>query len=186
MKLTWNNLLMLSLVLTLAACGSSGEGADDAAAEEQTQEELPRVLANGTNLLDLSEYYLPFSLYVPDSTKGYPEVIETGYGATIVRVGSMYNMLIAEGGDVAAKKAEVMDDLMYTNTVVEEGDDYFLYKSEIKDSFLDPEYHFYAVKQINGIQFEFRDNKDEGPYAESIARLMLESVKHVKANQAAS
>jgi hypothetical protein len=186
MRITWKLMLMLCTVFVFAACGSSETSAEDEAGTETTAEELPRVLANGTNLLDLSDYYLPFSLYVPDSTKGYPEVIETGYGETIVRVGAMYNMLIAEGGDVAAKKAEVMDDLMYTNTIVEEGDDYFLYKSEIKDSFLDPEFHFYAVKQINGITFEFRDNKDEGPYAESIARLMLESVKHVQANQAAS
>lgn len=169
----------------MQSCGS-GSSNEDANAIQSDSVALPRILANGTTKLDLSGYFLPFSLYVPDSTRGYPEVIETGYGETIVKVGSTFNMLIAEGGDVAAKKAEIMDDLMYNNTILEEGADYFLYKSEIKDSFLEPEFHFYSVKTINGVTFEFRDNKDEGPFAESIARLMMESVNHLQPNQNAA
>jgi len=172
--------------LALSACSGGSSAEEEGATEESTAQELPRVLANGTTLLDLSDYFFPFSLYVPDSTRGYPEIIETGYGETVVRVGSTFNMLIAEGGDLAMKRSEIADDLMYTNKIVEEGEDYILYSSEIKDSFLELEFHFYAVKQVNGLSFEFKDNKDEGPFAESIARFMLESIGHLQPKPNAS
>ena len=149
-------------------------------------EDLPAVLVNGTSELDLSDYFMPFSLYVPDSNRGIPDVIETGYGETIVRVGPAFNMIIAEGGNVANRKAEIADDLMYKNTIIEEGDGFIIFKSEIEGSFVDPEFHFYAVKNINGIDFEFKDNKDDGPFAESIARFMVESVNHITPNKSAS
>jgi hypothetical protein len=171
----------LFTALMLHACGG-GESEET----ETVVEDLPAVLVNGTTTLDLSEYYMPFSLYVPDSNRGYPDVEETGFGETYVRVGATFNMVVAEGGDLAAKKQEIGNDLMFSNEIVEEGEDYFIYKSMIKDSFLDPEFHFYAVKSVNGIQFEFRDNKDEGPFAESIVRFMAESVKHILPNQPAS
>lgn len=177
--------IALLTAFTLQSCGSGSSG-EEAAENQVDSVALPRILENGTTMLDLSGYFLPFSLYVPDSTRGYPEVIETGYGETIVKVGSTYNMIIAEGGDVAFKKVEIMDDLMYTNTIIEEGPEFILYKSEIKESFLEPEFHFYSVKTINGVTFEFRDNKDEGPFAESIARLMMESVNHLQPNQNAA
>ena len=84
------------------------------------------------------------------------------------------------------EQSEIADYLMYTNKIVEEGEDYILYSSEIKDSFLELEFHFYAVKQVNGLSFEFKDNKDEGPFAESIARFMLESIGHLQPKPNAS
>ena len=167
----------------MASCGS---GTSEESSEASTEVTLPAVLANGTMSLDLSDYYLPFSLYVPDSSRGIAEVEETGFGETIIRVGSTYNLVIAEGGDMAAKKAEIAGDLMFTNTIVEEGEDYIVYKAEITGSALDPEFHFYAVKDINGTVYEFRDNKDEGPFAESIVRLMTESVNHIVPNKSAT
>ena len=177
---------LIAVTVSLASCGGgSGEG-DGNGADSTQVEAMPEVLQRGTTTLNLSEYYMPFSLIIPDSMRGYPEVMETGYGETVVTVGPTYNMLIAEGGDMATKKADLSSDIMYTNTIVEEGENYVLFKSEIKDSFLDPEFHFYALKTVNGIQYEFKDNKDEGPYAESVARFMLESVKHLQPNKEAS
>lgn len=178
-------ILGLFVAILIQSCGGSSGNGDDAQADS-TATDLPAVLANRTTELDLSDYYFPFSLIIPDSSRGTLEVEETGYGETIVRVGSLYNMTLAEGGDIAAKKAEVADDLMFTNTIVEEGDGYFIYKFVIDGSPLDPEFHFYAVKEINGMTYEFKDNKDEGPFAESIVRLMMESVNHIIPNPAAA
>ena len=176
--------LSFVLIISVASCGQSG----DAPATEETEvvQDLPAVLVNGTSELDLSDYFMPFSMYVPDSNRGIPEIIETGYGETIVRVGPTFNMIIAEGGDLANRKTEIAADLMYNNTIIEEGDGFIIFKSEIEGSFVDPEFHFYAVKNINGVDFEFKDNKDEGPFAESIARFMMESVNHIISNKSAS
>lgn len=176
---------LATMFLFMQACGGSG-GQGDAEAADTLNQGLPAVLTTRTTELDLDDHFFPFTLIVPDSSRGYVEVEDTPYGETIVRVGTVYNMLIAEGGDVAGKKVEVMDDLMFTNTIVEEGDGYFIYKSVIEGSPLDPEFHFYAVKNVNGIEYEFKDNKDEGPFVESIVRFMLESVQHLTPKQQAS
>ncbi|MEX2597217.1 MAG: hypothetical protein WEC59_09855 [Salibacteraceae bacterium] len=188
MKTSIFKLLVLSVIVVLNSCGNGSEnnGSSENSSDSTAQSDLSGVLAKGTTLLDLSDYFMPFSLYIPDSNRGYPEIIETGYGETIITVGSTFNMIVAEGGDLSLKKQEVADDLMYENTIIEEGKDFILYKSVIKESFLDPEYHFYAVKPVNGITFEFKDNKDEGPFAESIVRFMLESVNHIVPNKPAS
>ena len=177
-------LALAAIALCMQSCGSGFEGDTDAV--DSTAQALPAVLARGTVELDLSEQFMPFALLVPDSNRGAAEVEETGYGETIIRVGTVYNMLIAEGGDMATKKAEVADDLMFTNTIVEEGEGFIIYKSVIEGSPLDPEYHFYAVKDVNGMTYEFKDNKDEGPFAESIVRFMMESVNHIVPNSPAS
>lgn len=168
----------------LTACGG-GETATEESTETETSD-LPAVLQNGTTTLDLSDYFMPFSIYIPDSMRGIPAIEETGYGETVISVGPTFHMVVAEGGDLNSFKTEMANDLMYKNTVVEEGEGFVLYKSEIDGSFLDPEFHFYSVKTVNGVTFEFHDFNEEGGYAESVARFMLESVNHLIANQEAS
>lgn len=175
-KIMRKYLLFLPFALMLSACGSG-----DSSSTEEVTEALPEILAQRTTKLDLSEYQLPFVLIVPDSTRGIPEVVVTSFGETDISVGSAFHVVIAEGGDVAEKTKALSEDLMYTNTIIEQAEDFLLYKSEIKDSFLDPEFHFYAVKNVNGISYEFRDYSDEGGYAETVARFMLTSINHLKA-----
>jgi len=182
-NISW--MLISVLILTLSACGGSG-GEQSEESTEQEQVQLPEVLQRGTTTIDLSEYFMPFSLIIPDSMRGYPEVVETGYGETQLVVGSTYNVVMYEGGDMAEFKSQLEGDIMYTNTVIEEGEGFVLYKSEIADSFLEPEFHFYAVKSVNGGMYEFHDFNEEGGYAESVARFMLESVNNLIPNNEAS
>lgn len=147
---------------------------------------MPPVLQNSTTALNLEEYQMPFSLYVPDSTRGIPSVEVMSYGATIVNVGSTYHIVVTEGGDLKTFEEELKGDLLYNHTIVEHGGDYILYKSEIKDSYLEPEFHFYAVKNVDGRSYEFHDFNEEGGYAESVARFMLESINHIVPNKKAS
>lgn len=178
----------LSIVLLACfafSCGG-GEKPEVQSSEEAVSETLPASLARGTMLLDLNDYFMPFSLYVPDSNRGIPNIIETGYGETEIEVGSMFHIIVAEGGNVADKKVALADELMYTNEIIEEGADFLLYKSTIQDSHLEPEFHFYAVKHVNGVDFEFHDYSNEGGYAETVARFMLESINHLVPNNSAS
>ena len=178
-----NRFFSVLLVALLTACGGGGdrEGSGEESSGSATPaSELPDVLTRATTQLDLSEYFMPFELYVPDSTRGVPMIEETSFGEVSVHVGKTYHIIIAEGGDLAMKKADLEGDLTFTHEIVEEGADYILYKSTIKDSYLEPEFHFYAVKQVGGTSYEFHDYSDEGGYAQTVAAFMLESVKHLQ------
>lgn len=180
------HLLSIAIIAFIAVSCGDGTQADSQVTEETAIETLPASLARGTMLLDLDDYFMPFSLYVPDSNRGIPNIIETGYGETEIEVGSTFHIVVAEGGSVADKKASLAEDLMYTNEILEEGADFMLYKSTIQDSHLEPEFHFYAVKKVNGTDFEFHDFDSEGGYAETVARFMLESINHVVPKNSAS
>ncbi len=177
--------LAFVLLFSLASCGGGGsEGSADTASEAgEPASELPEILTRSTTTIDLSDYYLPFELYIPDTTRGYPEIEETSYGEVSVHVGKTFHVIIAEGGDLAVKKEDLAGDLLYDHEIVEEGADYILYKSSIKDSYLDPEFHFYAVKAVGGTTYEFHDFDDEGGYAETVAGFMLQSVNHLQSKE---
>ena len=180
--------LVLSLI-ALSSCGG-GEGAsDESAAQDSIATEsaaLPASLQRGTMLLNMDDYFMPFSLYVPDSNRGIPNIVETGYGETEIEVGSTYHIVVAEGGSMEDKKAALIDDLMFKHEIVSEGADFILYKSEIEGSNLEAEFHFYAIKHVDGIDFEFRDFSNDGGYSEKVAQFMLESINHLVPNNSAS
>lgn len=180
-------ILSISLVV-VSACGGGGS-TDGTEAQDSTStatEALPQSLVRGTMLLNLEEYFMPFSLYVPESNRGIPNIIETGYGETEIEVGSTFHVVVAEGGNMEDKKAALLDDLMFKHEIVSEGSDYILYKSEIEGSNLEPEFHFYAIKHVDGIDFEFRDFSNDGGYSEKVAQFMLESINHLVPNNSAS
>lgn len=175
--------LSAAILFSLAACnGGNGEGSDSET-QDAAANNLPEILTRATTTIDLEDQYLPFALYIPDSTRGVAMVEETSYGEVSVHVGSTFHIIIAAGGDLAMKKADLEGDIMYTHEIVEEGDDYILYKSSIKDSYVKPEFHFYAVKAVGDETFEFHDFSDEGGYAETVANFMLQSVNHLQTKE---
>lgn len=182
-------IFLISSLLAFSSCGG-GEGAsDDTTAKDSTSTEssaLPSSLVRGTMLLNLDDYFMPFSLYVPDSNRGIPNIIETGYGETEIEVGSTFHIVVAEGGSMEDKKAALIDDLMFKHEIVNEGSDFILYKSVIENSHLEPEFHFYAIKHVDGIDFEFHDYSNDGGYSEKVAQFMLESINHLVPNNSAS
>lgn len=185
--MNWVKYVGISLVaLSLSSCGG-GSNTEETAVDSTANESqaLPAVLTRGTMLLDLSEYFMPFSVYVPDSNRGIPDFYDTGYGVIELTVGSTYAVMLAEGGNIAEKKQVLAADDMYKHEIIEEGTDYILYKSSLPDSPLEPEFHFYAVKHVNGVDYEIHDNDTEGGYAETVARFMLESIQHLKPNNSA-
>ncbi|MEZ4721491.1 MAG: hypothetical protein R2813_06385 [Flavobacteriales bacterium] len=178
------------MVLAVAGLCSCGGGSNEGEAGEGTEEvsSLPAVLQNRVTNYDMSEYFVNATFIIPDSSRGIPEVIENAFGGVQLTVGNSYNIVINEHleGTIQSKTQELSEDLMYKNEIVEQGTDFILYKSVIADSYVDPVFHFYAIKTIGGTNFEIHDYSEEGGYAESQARFMLESVNHLQPNNPAS
>lgn len=159
--------------LFLSACNGGGE-------EEGTdgQVEIPESL-KGMMTLNLSEQGLPFSLMIPDTTKNKLEVVAQPYGDTEVRVGDYFQVQIAVGGDIALRKSDLNEDLLYKATILQEDGTSIFYKQEIEGSNLDPEYHFYLVKNVNGADYEIQDIKSGETYSEKAALKMFDSAKNI-------
>lgn len=175
------------LIALLTACG--GESKTDEA-DGDVASDLPAILQTSVTTADLSEHFINASIIIPDSNraKSHAEIYVNDFGETRVQVGTIYNIVIAEllEGDLNSYRQTLADDLTYTHEIIEEGSDYILYKSVIIDSQLDPEFHFFAIKDIDGVKYEIHDYSEEGGYAESIARMMLESVNHMNVNNPAT
>jgi hypothetical protein len=177
------NWITVLIILLSTSCGEptgeeSGAGTADAATE------LPAALQRGTTTIDLSEHFVKASLIIPDSMRGVPTIEPNAFGGIQVTVGPTYNVVIEKlvGGSLQSKIKALQEDLMYKNEIIEQGDDFIFYKSVIADSYVDPEFHFYAIKQMGGVTYEMHDYNEEGGYAESVARFMLESVSYIQAN----
>ena len=184
------NFLAIALIVSLSSCG--GGSSEDANSEDQVDSAASEAAATpkrGMMEVDLNEFYVNATIMVPDESRGEQNINRNDdFGETRVQAGTIYDVIIAEQieGDLNTYIQMLSEDITFTNEVIEQGDDYVLYKSSITDSHIDPEYHFFAIKTIDGIVYELHDYNEEGGYAESVARLMLESVNHMKANNTAT
>lgn len=176
--------LIFAALISLCSCGGGGSEASSTENTDSTASALPAILQNRVTPYNLADHYIAATLLVPDSTRGIPQVVETAFGGIQLTVGSSYNIVISElaGGSIQAKAQELAEDLMYKNEIVEQGADFILYKSSITDSYVEPVFHFYALKTIGNTTYEVHDYNEEGGYAESQARFMLESVNHLQPN----
>lgn len=180
-------LLLIPVLFAMTACGGGG-GESDSSADSTQVSELPRSLQAGVMEVDLSDHFINATVLIPDSSRGLASIQTNDFGEVRIVVGDVYNLVIVENLDATmdSKLQALNEDLMYQHEVIEQGDDYVLYKSSIEGSHVDPVFHFFAFKTIDGIEYEFHDYNEEGGYAESVARLMLESVNHLRVNNSAT
>ncbi|MDA7744873.1 hypothetical protein N8911_02115 [bacterium] len=183
------NFLAIALIVSLSSCG--GGSSEDANSEDQVDSTASEAAASpqrGMVEVDLNEFYVNATIMVPDESRGEQNIAMNDFGETRIQVGTIYDVIIAEQieGDLNTFIQALSEDITYSNEVIEQGDDFVLYKSSIVDSHIDPEFHFFAIKTADGIVYEIHDYNEEGGYAESVARLMLESVNNMKANNTAS
>ena len=141
-------LLALSLIIGLSSCGGGGsEDSSEQPADEAVASDLPAVLQKGMVEVSLNDYYVNAAILVPDETRGVQEISTNDFGETRVKVGTVYDVIFAEliEGDLNSKIQMLNEDITYTNDIIDQGEDFILYKSTITDSHIDPEFHFYAI-----------------------------------------
>jgi hypothetical protein len=166
-------------ISALIACGGGGETA--AESEENGTEATEAISGAETNL---SDYGMPYSIVVPDAGSGEVEIMANDWGGVEIVKGEGYMMSIAYGeGDLDLLKFDMEEDLVYKSTIIEEGENFILYKREIPDSGMDPEYHFMVVFSVDGEAIELSNMKDM-IFSEEAVRNMLNSAKTFKASAA--
>lgn len=141
--------------------------------------ELPEIIKSFSYINLLDKGY-PLEILIPDSNIGTAKVIQQSYGETHILVGERFQISIAEGGDLELRKSDIESDLVYKNTIIESDSTGIIYKSEIAESGIEPAYHFYLVKEINGIKYEIQSIHSDISFSEKWAKRMMESAKRIK------
>ena len=133
---------------------------DEGDGKEETLKES-RTLPKGMIEYDLTKHGLPLVAVIPD-TIDQPVIVDIkDWGETTFAVGKYFQVQIAEGGDMELKRSDLAEDLLYKSTYFIEEEDAIMYKQEIPDGGVKPQYHFYLVATINGIQYEIQDVKSD-------------------------
>lgn len=167
------------VISALIACGGGGETATEN--EENGTESTEAISGTETNLAD---YGMPYSITVPSAGSGQVEITANDWGGVEIVKGEGYMMSVAYGeGDLDLLKFDLEEDLVYKASIIEEGENFILYKREIPESGMAPEYHFMVVFSADGEAIELTNMKDV-IFSEEAARNMLNSAKTFKANTA--
>lgn len=139
--------------------------------------------------IDLRNYDIPGTLYIPDETAG----IGASFKTTIdhqedfkwtISAGPNFELFIEDWGDHSKRLEEFKTKLkqsdVFTSTIIEEHKNYLLYKRELTNPIEVKEYkhisyHVYALIPIEGVYYEIR-NKAQGDPLKT-AQLMITSIK---------
>jgi hypothetical protein len=168
MKNSFHLLIAFSFII-FQSCG----GEDTIVEEKEAAIEIPK----GMVQIDIKSSGFPLLIVVPDTSQKQLIIKSQDWGETYVSVGSQFQLKIAEGGDMALKKSDLNEDLLYKATILEDGGEYIYYKQEIEGGNVTPAFHFYMVKNIGGVWYEIQDNSDEETFGEASIEKMLEAVK---------
>ena len=172
--------LSLAVVLFTASCG--GGTTDNAQSEENHSEQA---VANGMMEYDLSQHGLNLSIMIPDETIGVAEVMENEYGGVDIMVGPKFAISIVFGeGDVALKKADLSEDLVYTTTFHTDEADLLVYEKEIPDSGIEAEHHFFYTVTVGEDIFDV-ENLKGASFGEKAIQTMVASARSLRAKEGA-
>lgn len=169
------SLLPFALLAVLTSCG--GQHENSAAVTVDT---TAVVAAVAPTVLDLSAFDTPLLVELGDmATLGVdsPAVKwNEEFGRLEVNAGDHFGLLITEEpGDLARLKADLDRDMLRKHTVIEEGPDKLVYRSEFPDdagTFI----HFYRVMQVGDRQFVITDAEERRFNEADVAR-MVGSIK---------
>ncbi len=174
MKKTILILSAFAASVMFTACGGGGEKQG----EEESKQET--TAPKGMVEISLEAYGFPITVPVPDTTMNPLDITEQDWGAVEIRAGKYFQMQVAEGGDLDLKKSDLKEDLLYKAEILEEGPGYVVYKQYIEGSNVEPFYHFYMVKNINGTDYEIQDINTGEAFPEKAVRKMFEAAKAAK------
>lgn len=167
-------------VMTLFSCGGG-----EAGSENENSEAVEGNSAMQGVLTDLSEYGMDFTIALPEKKDVITNIVANDWGGLEVRQGENFMISIAYGeGDIDLLKFDLEEDLVYKSQVLEEGENFILYKREIEGSGIDPEYHFLYVQKVEDEAIEIQNLKEAG-FNEESARNMLNAAKTFSAKSGA-
>lgn len=170
-------MLVISSLCCLTSCNN--EGGQDKEETVVAGEEPKNEYLKGMIMVSLKKYGLPLWITVPDTLSAHLEIIQRDWGQVDIKSGKNYQISIAEGGDLGLKKSDIQEDLLFTDSRihVEEAEG-IVYSQGIKDDeYFKPINHFYAVKNINGVDYEFKDVEGDHKYTEKVVIKMFEASK---------
>ena len=167
--------LGLLFTVSIISCGPNTDKPTEAAAPEGPE---------GMVLYDFSEQGLNVSMYVPDTTEMIPMLEFNGQGKLEARFGMNFQMEIGEGGDLDLKKTDLKENDVFKSEMLEEEASGIVYKSfvDIEDSGVPTQYHFYAVINVNGIDYEIQDIEGAEPFGKDAILKMYEAAKTLAAS----
>ena len=167
-------------VMTLFSCGGgeAGTGNENAEAAEGNS-------AMQGILTDLSEYGMDYTIVLPEKKELITKIVANDWGGIEVSQGENFMISIAYGeGDIDLLKFDLEEDLVYKSQVLEEGENFILFKKEIEGSGIDPEFHFLYVHKVKDEAIEVQNLKEAG-FNEESARNMLNAAKTFSAKSGA-
>lgn len=133
------------------------------------------------NTKDLSEYGLNYTIVLPDDQSTQTDIMANDWGGIEIMKGENFMLQIAFGeGDIELLKSDLNSDLVYKTEILEESPDLILYKREIPNTEMDPEYHFMYVHREGSDAIEIQNIK-AATFNEEMIRKMLQSAKSFKA-----
>lgn len=172
MKIIKLSAIVFSAIFMLACSGNQKE-------TEKTETESSSDYNNMIQV-QLNEFGVDASMYIPDENKGKAEIEKTPYGSVEIRVGDNFGLEVVPFGQSKAEfKVELEGDLVYEVEYLEEDDHLLFYKRSIKDSDMEPEFHFFLEKKINGEIYEVKSLADMS-FKENAVKEMLKSAKSIE------
>lgn len=137
------------------------------------------VAPQGMNVLDLSKYGKPFTIFVPDTNATKLEITEQPSGALDIKVGKNFAISINEqAADIELRKEDVKSDEVnkLKSFIVDEASAIF-WESEITS----PEFHFLVNKKIGAADYNFSEiiDPEANPFGKDAAQKMFDSSKSI-------
>jgi len=148
---------------------------------DKRQKEI--AIPQGMNILNLSKYGKPFSIFVPDTTSGGYEIIEQTSGALDIKVGKNFAISINEqAADIELRKTDIKEDeVNKLKTFMVEEPGAIFWESAITR----PEFHFLINKKIGNSEYSFEDihSTEAKPFTLEAVQRMFDSSKNISENK---
>jgi hypothetical protein len=164
------------------ACGSGGEQNEQGSTDstevvgQSTEEDYDQM-----QKVELSDFGLMASIYLPQENKGPLMVEESSYGTIVMKVGERFGLeIVPFGMDIVEKRNELEQGTVFQIEVLEERQEYMLYRKFIPGSEVLEEFHIYLTKEIDGELVAVK-TLDDMELKEAQAREVLKSAKSLKA-----
>lgn len=173
---------VVGLVFCISGCNDGGENTENTQVTDSGQSESKAL--KGMIMISLLDYGLPIWVTVPDTLMAPLDIKVQDWGQVEVRSGKSYQVSVAEGGDLELKKSDIKSDLLYSDSkfIIDEPEG-VVYSQGVKDDeYFKPLNHFYVVKTINGVNYEFTDIQGEDNYPEKVVIKMFEACKVAEAD----